>query len=384
MTATGSAAAAVVLAVVLVVVVFQPGRARPSSPASTAPGAGQGTAGSNTGHHHHPGTTTTTSPVPRWQRRYGVGLWQVSLTEPGRVVEPPHSSAGEEPGPRMLVTQIRYPATTSPNAGEIANAPPAAGSGPFPLVVFGPGYLQLPQNYAPLLDAWTRAGFVVAAPAFPLTNPATPGGPDEYDQVNQPADLSFLITSLIHDSGTPGNPLSGLVDTTEVAATGHSDGGNTVLALADNSRYRDARVKAVVVLSGQEWTGGFGVAGWFPAGSPPLLAVQGTADPVNPPQATDQFFAAAPQPKYLLCLQGSGHLDPYSTTEPAESLVARASIDFLDHYLYRAPGSLEAMQKLAASSSLGQLTSTCPAPPPPSSSTPASSTPASSTASVTP
>ena len=40
-----------------------------------------------------------------------------------------------------------------------------------------------PHVYAPLLDAWARAGYVVAAPVFPLGNANAPGGPNESDLV---------------------------------------------------------------------------------------------------------------------------------------------------------------------------------------------------------
>ena len=50
--------------------------------------------------------------------------------------------------------------------------PDAAGS--FPLVVFSHGLGGDPGKFTKLLTAWSGAGFVVAAPAFPLTNDHTP------------------------------------------------------------------------------------------------------------------------------------------------------------------------------------------------------------------
>ena len=38
------------------------------------------------------------------------------------------------------------------------------GSGPFPLVVFSHGYAVTPDFYAPMLERWAAAGYVVAAP----------------------------------------------------------------------------------------------------------------------------------------------------------------------------------------------------------------------------
>ena len=64
--------------------------------------------------------------------------------------------------PRTLVTQIRYPALGPPGADDLRDAPPLTGAGPFPLIVFGPGFGETPTPYARLLDAWARAGFVVS------------------------------------------------------------------------------------------------------------------------------------------------------------------------------------------------------------------------------
>jgi hypothetical protein len=41
-----------------------------------------------------------------------------------------------------------------------------------------------PATYASLLLAWARAGYVVAAPVFPLTNASAPGGANESDLVS--------------------------------------------------------------------------------------------------------------------------------------------------------------------------------------------------------
>ena len=235
--------------------------------------------------------------------------------------------------PRPVITEVFYP-TVGP-AGATATAKPDAaaahGDGPFPLVVFGHGYAVTPKLYAPLLQAWARAGYVVAAPVFPLENADAPGGPDESDLVNQPADMRFVISRLISLSQNRSGPLAGLIDPAEIAVSGQSDGGDTALAVAYDGPYRDPRVGAAIILSGAEIPvlGSFA----FPPGGPPLLAVQGTADTVNPPSATEAFFTAARRPKYLLRLLGAEHLRPYSTEQPQLTIVERVTIAFLDRYL---------------------------------------------------
>ena len=87
-------------------------------------------------------------------------------------------------------------------------------------------------------------------------------------------------------------------------------------------RYADPRVGAAVILSGAEIP--YLSAIRFSSPSPPLLAIQGTADTINPPSFTNTFFEAAPAPKYLVRLLGAPHLPPYTDMEPQLGIVERA------------------------------------------------------------
>jgi predicted dienelactone hydrolase len=180
---------------------------------------------------------------------------------------------------------------------------------------------------------------VVAAPVFPLGNADAPGGPDEADVINQPRDMSFVISSLLSPDASDAGPLAGLVESTRIAVTGHSDGGETALAIAYSRRFRDPRVDAAVILSGAEMSGVGGYA--FTQGSPPLLAVQGTADTSNEPKYTEAFVKQARPPKFLLSLPGAGHLRPYTSQEPQLAIVERVTTAFLDRYLKGQSGALK-------------------------------------------
>ncbi len=252
--------------------------------------------------------------------------------------------------PRTLVTYVRYPALGAPGRVDLPDAPAAHADGPFPLVVFGHGFDVTPALYARLLQSWARAGYVVAAPVFPLENANAPGGPDESDLVNQPADMRFVISRMLAASGASSGPFAGLIDPTRIAVAGQSDGGDTALAVAYNPAFRDPRVKAAMILSGAEIPGVGGFT--FPPGSPPLLATQGTADTVNLPSATNAFFTVARRPKYLLSLIGAEHLPPYSDQQPQLTIVERVTSAFLDGYLEHEP---EALRRLAA---LGNVSGT--------------------------
>jgi dienelactone hydrolase len=230
--------------------------------------------------------------------------------------------------PRSLGTVVRYPAD----------------GGPYPLIVFGHGFALTPGTYARLLSAWAKADYVVAAPEFPLERADAPGGPDESDLVNQPRDLSFVIGRLLGLRA-----LAGKIDAARIAVAGHSDGAETALAVAYDRRFRDPRVRAAIILSGAELAG----MGGFPRHGPPLLAVQGTADPINAAGATAAYFGLAARPKFLLWLVGASHLPPYTEEEPQLGIVERVSIAFLDHYLKGRP--LHALATAAHDGGLARL-----------------------------
>ncbi len=248
---------------------------------------------------------------------------------------------GQAPGARKLVTIVRYPAQGAPSGGDRVDAAPQRSGGPFPLVIFGHGFAVTPGIYAPLLRAWARAGYVVAAPVFPLGNANAPGGPNENDLVNQPRDMSFVISGMLRASAQRDGFFGGLTDRRRIAVSGQSDGGDTALTAAYASRFVDRRIDAAVILSGQEIPGVGGLD--FPAPSPPLLAVQGLADTINLPSTTYAFFDAARPPKYLLALPGASHLGPYTGEQPQLGVVERVTIAFLDAYLKHSPGALARM-----------------------------------------
>ena len=276
------------------------------------------------------------NPLPAGQR-FGVGEIVVTYTDPTRWVHLP----GGRSVPRQLTTLIRYPAAIAPSRLDVLSAPPAKADGPFPLVVFAHGFDITPAPYARLLQAWVRAGYVVASPIFPLTNPSAPGGPDESDLINQPTDMSFIISRLLAGSSARHGIVSHLIDRQEIAVSGQSDGGSTALAAAYDQHFADRRIGAAMILSGAMIPG---LGGYdFPPPSPPLLAVQGTADDVNAPASTYHYFGIAPQPKFMLSLLGAPHLGPYTNQQPQLGIVERVTIAFLDRYLKRASGAASRM-----------------------------------------
>jgi fermentation-respiration switch protein FrsA (DUF1100 family) len=180
---------------------------------------------------------------------------------------------------------------------------------------------------------------VVAAPVFPLENAHAPGGPDESDLVNQPRDVSVVISGMLAGNDEARALLRGMIAPRRIAVSGQSDGGETALAVAYDRFYRDPRVGAAVILSGALIPG----SGSLLPG-PPLLATQGTADTVNDPRNTYAFFDIARRPKYLLRLIRAPHLPPYTIQQPQLTIVERVTIAFLDRYLKGARDGLDRMR----------------------------------------
>jgi predicted dienelactone hydrolase len=194
--------------------------------------------------------------------------------------------------------------------------------------VFAQGYEIDAAAYTPLLRDIAIGGYVVAAPDFPGTSTAYPGGANRQDSLQQPADISFVITSMLHLAQQPG-PLHGSIDPNAVGVSGQSDGGVTATAAGWNTCCRDPRIKAGVIYTGAT----FAFEGeWFPPGTPPIMFVHATADEINPYSASQSMFDRAQSPKYFLTVDGGSHLEVY-VDPPWEPHVAAASVAFFDLHL---------------------------------------------------
>jgi dienelactone hydrolase len=265
-------------------------------------------------------------------------------------LEPAHTGpAGQVLDQRALVIVIWYPLARSS-----AGSPPARG--PFPLLVFAPGFMQCGLPYEDLLRAWAGAGYVVAVVNFPRTDCSVGAAAYEPDLINQPEDMSYTLSTLLALSAAPHDTLSGLLSQREVAAVGQSDGGDTVAALAADTCCTDHRLKAVAVLSGQEWPTMPGR--YFGNPAPPMLFVQGTADTINVPSTSLQLYRAdQARARYYLDLFGANHMIPYMGTNPVERLVARVTLAFFDRYVLGQAGALAAMTREGNVSGIAALVS---------------------------
>jgi predicted dienelactone hydrolase len=313
-------------------------------------------------------TRTTAAPPHTAAHGSGPRISQTPSASPSTAALAPHPSGrigdyhvaeysvvftehrGGALGERVLQVSVRYPDTGSAQA--------ASGSGPysFPLIVFAPGFTQCSNSYGALLRQWASAGYVVAAVNFPRTN-CHVTSPDESDLVNQPADLAYVIRQLSQLSGRSSRaPLAGLINTARIAIAGHSDGGDTVAAMAAMSCCRYPGLRATIVLAGAEWPAFAGT--WFRAPTSPMLFVQGTADTINPPAASMQMYEAdRTGSRYYLQLTDADHLRPYEGANRPEPTVARVTIAFLDHYLAGDGVPISAMRRAGDVAGVSQLVS---------------------------
>ncbi len=216
---------------------------------------------------------------------------------------------------RTLATTITYPVGID---------------GPMPLIVLAHGHNGHPSKFTELVGAWAAAGYVVAAPAFPLTNNTVPGGSNPGDVANQPADLSFVIDEVLRMARPgAGGSLAGLVDERRIGAAGLSLGGGTVYGLVFNTCCRDKRIDAAVLMSTVRVSFENGEDAYRHV---PALLLHGDADPQY--RTSENAYPRLATPKWFVTLDGSTHSGPFEDTpDPADAAVPAITVAFWDRYL---------------------------------------------------
>lgn len=285
-------------------------------------------------------TTTTTLPE---QDEYAVGRRTLELVDGSRPTDAdPKRDLAAQPD-RTLPVLVLYPAEGEVPAATdpVDDAPPAAGR--FPLVVFSHGWTASGPAYEGRIREWARAGYIVAAPTYPLSSGR---GGVLADYVNQPADVSFVIDELL--ALPADDPLAEHVDTEQIAAAGHSLGAITTLGVGLNSCCADERLDAAVELAGIRLP--FPDGAFDDLGQVPFLAVHGAEDDIVPVSGSDTLFADAPGPAAYLRLPDAGHSD-FLFGDAA--LVDEVVVAFLDRHLKGDDTGFEALPDLVAASGQG-------------------------------
>jgi dienelactone hydrolase len=218
------------------------------------------------------------------------------------------------------------------------------GPGPFPLIVFSHGLSGHPDRFSRLLRSWAANGFVVAAPAFPLTNERVPGADNNWMAVaNQPGDVSFVIDEILVRNATTIRP-------DRIGAGGLSLGGATTYAVAFDDRGRDERIRAAVVLAGAL----IPVGGEYDLdGHVPLLIIHGDHDEGLHHTLAANAFAEAAAPVWFVTLLGGGHGPPFEDpVTPYDDIVITTTADF---WLGTLTGDPDALARVEADATIEGL-----------------------------
>ncbi len=194
---------------------------------------------------------------------------------------------------------------------------PSAG-GRYPLVVFVHGFNVGPTTYERFLSTLASAGYVVAAPSFPLEDPSRGFGLDRSDLPNEATDVSFVLTAVL------GGPLASHIDASRIAVVGHSDGADVALMIGYQTGKQDLRVRAIVADAPDP------ITGQVVSSSVPLLLIQGNADSVVPYASSLEVFQQVMAPCYYVTLVGADHLPPIAGGTSWTPSLDTSVADFLD------------------------------------------------------
>lgn len=204
------------------------------------------------------------------------------------------------------------------------------------LVILAHGFGGSTARFDAIARRLAAVGYIVAAPAFPLTNENAPGGHLTAfgDVVSQPADVSFVIDELLGLDADPSSLLHERIDDRHVAVLGHSLGGATAVAATRSDCCRDERIGAVALLA----PASFIVAGTFGGpvsnAGPPTLTIVGTEDPLVTPASVASFVTSIEPPKVYVELEGGDHVFIIEATDahldPLLERTAAMTVAFFD------------------------------------------------------
>ena len=266
--------------------------------------------------------TSTTTPVVRAKTYsefgpYAVGYTDMKLADGRRVVvwypSTKAATAGHEKEEVDIAgflnpdLQAKIPASDRVKypADAYLNATPRPQPKGYPVVVFSHGYAGFPEQSVTLTTHLASWGYVVAAPDHVersldgILGTAAKGVAKSTD----PKVLSATLDLVEAQSAKSGTLLHGLVNADQAAVAGHSAGAGAAYVAAGT----DPRFKAWISYS--IGLGGRGDSSPKPVTpDKPGMVMLGTKDGIIPPTASEAVYAGMTSPKYLVKIDGAGHL----------------------------------------------------------------------------
>ena len=232
-----------------------------------------------------------------WLQRgpYSVGTAEFNFVDDSRSTNENRGFAGSSN--RTLKTSIWYPQ-------DLDEA--------LPLIIHSHGIMSQGNELANVAERLASHGYVVAAADYPLTNGQTPGGANASDVTNQPADVSFLIDSVLTLSFDE-KPFIGSIDPNRIGLSGYSLGGLTTVLATYHPRWRDPRVKASLSIAGpiNVFTSRF-----YKTSDVPFLGINGTADALIDYDTNGLIIPERITNASLVTIAGGSHLGFLAIADP--------------------------------------------------------------------
>ncbi|CAD7703303.1 unnamed protein product [Ostreobium quekettii] len=203
------------------------------------------------------------------------------------------------------------PLPGGPGSKKVVGRRRVAAGGPFPLVVFSPGYQGVPGHFRRTLDHLASQGVVV------ISQYSTSHLRVDINRKKMEAwreDMLHMVQFLSRKGGDPESFLSGGVDPSRIGFAGHSFGAGMALSAAALAREeRGMNVSAVVPVSAACLI--MGNSCEMPSEATPklhgvkALFIVGSEDRITPPRSTEWFYGLMPEDSEadLMYLEGATH-----------------------------------------------------------------------------